>query len=221
MNIEIANRLVNLRKTNNLSQEALAEKLGISRQAVSKWERAEASPDTDNLILLARIYGVSLDELLKTEDEIPMPEKPIAETEGLEASSALPTEIAVLEGEKSSSGSEKNDKGRISGHRHFPMWAVISVLYIVIGVLWNAWHPGWLLFFFVPIWDSLLVAFEKRNPNCFAYPVFATLVFLCLGFFGFCWHPGWVVFLTIPLYYSLVAWYRGKGKDEEEDGYEE
>lgn len=57
-----------------MSQEALAEKLGISRQAVSKWERAEASPDTDNLILLARLYGVSLDELLRTEDEIPMPE---------------------------------------------------------------------------------------------------------------------------------------------------
>ena len=74
MNIEIANRLVNLRKSNNLSQEALAEKLGISRQAVSKWERAEASPDTDNLILLARLYKISLDELLKTEDEIPMPE---------------------------------------------------------------------------------------------------------------------------------------------------
>lgn len=37
MNIEIANRLVQLRKSNNLSQEALAEKLGISRQAVSKW----------------------------------------------------------------------------------------------------------------------------------------------------------------------------------------
>ena len=56
MNIEIANRLVNLRKSNNLSQEALAEKLGISRQAVSKWERAEASPDTDNLILPSPIY---------------------------------------------------------------------------------------------------------------------------------------------------------------------
>ena len=72
MNIEIANRLVELRKKNNLSQEALAAKLGISRQAVSKWERAEASPDTDNLILLARLYGVSLDDLLKTEDEIPV-----------------------------------------------------------------------------------------------------------------------------------------------------
>jgi transcriptional regulator with XRE-family HTH domain len=70
MNIEIANRLVLLRKNNGLSQEALAEKLGISRQAVSKWERAEASPDTDNLIALANLYHVSLDELLRPEEYI-------------------------------------------------------------------------------------------------------------------------------------------------------
>lgn len=67
MNIETANRLYELRKKNGLSQEELADKLGISRQAVSKWERAEASPDTDNLILLAKLYNVSLDELLNQE----------------------------------------------------------------------------------------------------------------------------------------------------------
>lgn len=67
MNIETANRLLQYRKKHNLSQEELANKIGVSRQAVSKWERAEASPDTDNLILLAEIYGVSLDELLKGE----------------------------------------------------------------------------------------------------------------------------------------------------------
>ena len=70
MNIEIANRLVQMRKKNNLSQEELAAKLGISRQAVSKWERAESSPDTDNLIMLARLYNVSLDDLLKTEEPV-------------------------------------------------------------------------------------------------------------------------------------------------------
>ena len=64
MNIETANRLIEYRKKNNLSQDQVAEKIGVSRQAVSKWERAEASPDTDNLIMLSKIYNVSLDELI-------------------------------------------------------------------------------------------------------------------------------------------------------------
>ena len=63
MNIEIANRLQTLRKEKGYSQEQLALELGISRQAVSKWERAESSPDTDNLICLAKLYNVSLDYL--------------------------------------------------------------------------------------------------------------------------------------------------------------
>ena len=70
MTIEIADRLIKLRKKNGLSQEELADKLGISRQSVSKWERAESSPDTDNLICLAKIYGVSLDELLSTDEDV-------------------------------------------------------------------------------------------------------------------------------------------------------
>ncbi|MDE7278313.1 MAG: helix-turn-helix transcriptional regulator, partial [Oscillospiraceae bacterium] len=68
MNIEIANRLRQMRNKNNLSQEELAAKMGVSRQAVSKWERAEASPDTENLILLAKLYGVSIDELLNADN---------------------------------------------------------------------------------------------------------------------------------------------------------
>lgn len=70
MNVEIAERLAARRKLAGLSQEALAEKLGVSRQAVSKWERSESSPDTDNLIALAKLYGVSLDELLYVDESI-------------------------------------------------------------------------------------------------------------------------------------------------------
>ena len=67
MDLAMAQRLVNRRKAAGLSQEALAAQLGVSRQAVSKWERSESSPDTDNLIALAALYGVSLDELLYEE----------------------------------------------------------------------------------------------------------------------------------------------------------
>ena len=69
MNVETANRLMQLRKKAGLSQEELADKLGVSRQAVSKWECAESSPDTDNLIALSKIYGVTLDELINGVDE--------------------------------------------------------------------------------------------------------------------------------------------------------
>lgn len=70
MNIEVANRLQQLRKAKGLSQEELANILGLSRQAISKWERAETSPDTDNLICLARLYNISIDKLLDTSESM-------------------------------------------------------------------------------------------------------------------------------------------------------
>lgn len=68
MDLAMAQRLVDRRKAAGLSQEALAAQLGVSRQAVSKWERSESSPDTDNLIALAALYGVSVDEAKEAED---------------------------------------------------------------------------------------------------------------------------------------------------------
>lgn len=64
MKQEIAQRLAARRKHAGLSQEGLAEQLGVSRQAVSKWECGECAPDTENLIALAVLYEVSLDDLL-------------------------------------------------------------------------------------------------------------------------------------------------------------
>ena len=65
----LGSRLTKYRKLKGLSQEELAFKLDVSRQAVSKRERDEASPDTNNLIALAKIYGVSLDDLLYKDPE--------------------------------------------------------------------------------------------------------------------------------------------------------
>ncbi len=60
-----------LRQEKGISQEKLAELIGVSRQAVTKWENGNANPDTENLIRLAEIFGVSLDELCKGFSEKP------------------------------------------------------------------------------------------------------------------------------------------------------
>ena len=64
MEKETARRLAELRSSHGDTQDSLAKKLGLSRQSISKWERAEASPDIDNLIALAKLYGVSVDGIL-------------------------------------------------------------------------------------------------------------------------------------------------------------
>ncbi|HFU4122316.1 TPA: helix-turn-helix domain-containing protein [Streptococcus suis] len=61
---QLAQQIRVLRTTNNLSQDELAEKLYISRQAVSKWENGEATSDIDKLVQLAEIFGVSLDYMV-------------------------------------------------------------------------------------------------------------------------------------------------------------
>lgn len=67
-------RLVELRQNHGYSQERLALELGVSRQAISNWERGEAAPDTDNLIALAKLYGSGLDTLLGLEVAVDKPD---------------------------------------------------------------------------------------------------------------------------------------------------
>lgn len=62
--MKLTEKLQNLRKENNLSQEKLAELVGVSRQSVSKWEIGLSKPDTNNLMHLADVYNISLDELI-------------------------------------------------------------------------------------------------------------------------------------------------------------
>lgn len=70
MTKETADRLFQYRKANGYSQEELAARIGVSRQAISKWERGESSPDTDNLIALAKLYGVTIDELINGTEKV-------------------------------------------------------------------------------------------------------------------------------------------------------
>ena len=65
----IADKIVSLRKKAGWSQEDLAEKLGVTRQSVSKWEGAQSVPDMDKVVMMSRLFGISTDFLLKDELE--------------------------------------------------------------------------------------------------------------------------------------------------------
>lgn len=204
MNIEIANRLVALRKANGLSQEALAEKLGISRQAISKWERAEASPDTDNLMALASLYGMTLDDLLNTQND-----------------------AYVLDGANGEAQAEKTEKlPKTALQKHgrsmlkFPFPLVVIVVYLVFGFVWHLWHPAWLIFLFIPIYYHLAGALTIRGKKARALtmpvPEIIVLVYLTLGFLAHLWNPSWILFLLIPLYYWIVACFYKPNKAAEQ-----
>ncbi len=65
----LADKIIELRKRNNWSQEELAGKLGVSRQAISKWESAQSTPDLERILAISRLFGVSTDYLVKDEIE--------------------------------------------------------------------------------------------------------------------------------------------------------
>ncbi len=73
--MKLSEKIIYYRKRAGMNQEALADRLGVSRQAVSKWETGEAVPELNKVVLLARVFGVTTDALLMDDAE----EEPAAE----------------------------------------------------------------------------------------------------------------------------------------------
>lgn len=295
MDLAMAQRLVNRRKAAGLSQEALAAQLGVSRQAVSKWERSESSPDTDNLIALAALYGVSLDELLYGEavgdgngnteasdeteetenstDNARCGDKPLVDISlahgihvidpdkgeevhvgwnGIHVTNDRTGEevhvgpggvhvdtleddghsvrtnadgTVTIDGETFSSWKEAHDKLDHHGkHFHtkvgrawnkFPFPALVTLAYLVLGIVYGTWGMGLFLVFLVPVYYAIGDFIDRRHlsklTEC-VYPAAAIAWFLymwlCLGQP----HPAWIILITIPIVKALMRWCRKQWK---------
>lgn len=68
--MDLGNKLLDLRKKKNLSQEEVALELGVSRQTISKWETGQTTPDFDKIVPLCELYGISTDYLLTGKDDL-------------------------------------------------------------------------------------------------------------------------------------------------------
>ena len=217
MNVEIAQRLAELRREKGYSQEELAEKLGLSRQAVSKWERAESSPDTDNLIALARLYGVSLDELLAIEpiieDDIAFEAQDRAlalEEKAAQEESFAQAAQSVQEANNTAAQTAREAAEAASQAARAASEAALVTAQVAQSNV-NAQYPppyppppiG------QPYPQSPPVAEKppkhKSALHSFPYPIVIVIIYLVIGFLFNLWHPGWIIFLTIPFYYWIVA----------------
>ena len=199
MDLMTANRLQQLRKANGYSQDVLAEKLGISRQAVSKWERAESSPSVDNLLDLARLYGITVDEMLNTDGD-----RVVIKTQN--------NTKKDIKGKLKSLISKANDFGiypeLARSLAKFPFFLVVTILYVVLCFVTKLWHPLWIMFLALPIYYQFALACKGGNKKVFMLllpiPEIIVTVFLILGFAFGIWKYAWILFLILPIYYWIV-----------------
>ena len=230
--INLPNNLYELRRKAGLSQEEFADKLCVSRQAVSKWERGEAYPDTENLIAISAMFSVTIDELLhapdlshsstenkggRTDGEIPRTENESSCKGGFGLKLALDNGIDIKIGngdqaDFTDGGVDDSEDEDADQRRNWKYAALYSVPYsilclvsfLVLGFTRNAWDWAWTLFLTIPVYDSILDAIRKKSLGEFAYAIFIAFLYCLLGTLCNWWHPGWVIFITIPVYYYVA-----------------
>ncbi len=178
MNLQTANRLRDLRRARGWTQETLADMLGVSRQTVSRWEAGIDSPDTDKLMTMSDLYGMSVDELLTGQQGDLR-----SVSEGVREIECRDEQLEFLK-------------------KSYPILCVIA--FVLLGFL-ESWTYSWLVFLTIPLFYSSIPAARTKDHRKFAFPVLALLLFLVLGLAGNHWRWCWLIFLTIPVYY-MIPW---------------
>ena len=204
--------LCDLRKQANLSQEDLAERINVSRQAISKWERGEAYPDIENLVAISRLFDVTLDFLVYGTEDGPDPKKETDPSVKIEIGNALKIAINDDDEDEDEDDDEDDDdpiviesKKRLRLWYELPYPILITIVYLLWGFLADGWAIGWTLYVTIPVYYSIIDCFRKKRLTPFCYPVFVAFVYLLMGMAWDLWHPWWILFISIPVFYPLAS----------------
>ena len=184
-----------LRIKNNLSQEDLASKLNVSRQAISKWEKDIALPDTNNLIMLSKLFGITLDELVNQDRS--------------ESRSNSKEEVTSnsIDDNKTIVSNENIDFTKKPSFiiTLFIIGALCFLSFFLVGFLVpNGWKFSWIIWLFIPIVNSVFDSIKKRRISVFLFPVLVVAIYCFLGLGFNLWHPYWFLFLLIPAFYVIA-----------------
>ncbi len=205
---KLAQNLIEYRRNKGLTQSDIAQKVFVSRQAVSKWERAEASPDIDTLIALSLIFEVSVDDLLGLDTK-----SVVLSDNGETATGA--NAVAKDVGETDTFVSLKQNRKK-ENIKVMSLWlmGLVLIYALVCGIAHTALYSVegmWLIWFTLPVVPILGFALRFRNEIGKKYvPFFFNVSFVSGIIFVACTtgqdsiDGAWIAFLLIPLYY-LVA----------------
>jgi transcriptional regulator with XRE-family HTH domain len=209
----LPNNLYELRKLHGLSQEEMAEKLYVSRQAVSKWERGEAYPDTENLITISEMFNISLDDLVRG-DLSAKSDSSEASDDGEEAEY-----FEILDDDESDTQKKKVSVNLTGTGLHINVEDEEEKEKVYVK------FPG--LHIHVNDSDDDDDVDDDNDYNTSArirpsrgraihiwasipYSILVCFAFLLIGFLTHGWYWAWTLFLTIPVYHSLIDAIRRK-----------
>lgn len=199
--------LYELRKEQGMTQAELAQKLNVTNKAVSKWETGEAMPETALLLPIARIFGVTVDELLaggraEQEEQAERGEPPEEKAEHAEGH---------LFTRGNEDGVPKTRAEKICGMFCAVFMAASVIAYLCVGVFTELWHPCWLIVVLSALACGVIGAVSDacnaqkrrcklaRGENPYTGCACAVLILVCvaaylvLGTFTGLWHPLWIV----------------------------
>lgn len=196
MSIKQGEYLKKLRTEKGLSQDALGEVLGISRQSVSKWEQGNSTPDIDNIGKLAEFYGVSIDSLVKGE---PDEEVKVSENTDDEEKEKVLELIDEFEGKvdiKDEKIESKVEPLNISAPE--PSLREKELIEKQNDEAYKNKREYQR--------EEMKKEKKRRSWLFSSYPVIAVIVYCVFGaaFGANGWKIGWITLLTIPLFYTGV-----------------
>lgn len=155
----LADKIIQLRKREGMSQEELAEKMNVSRQAVSKWESAQSLPDIDKILQLSQMFDVTTDYLLK--DEIEETEQNVRSdsADNILRAERIDIEDQSIHIEKDGKSVYINGESIQRRYKDYPLtgivtssyWSLVTAVYLIWSFMSDAWDISWIIWPLSPL----------------------------------------------------------------------